>query len=773
MQQLKALFKKEFGSYFRSSFAYIVFFMYLFVSIGVAFYFGSYLKMHDTSVYSLFYLQPVVLMAFIPALTMRLWSDEFKNGTAEFLLTQPISDYKPVIAKYISCLSLFMVMNLCLLPFIFYTASRLELDVGAVFCSFLGLWLYVTLFCALGCFISSLTKYVIISYSITVFVSALWVFIPNTRLYNVYTNFLFAHIGWSDVLYFVVFAIVFIWLNILVLEYRRSGNKNKRITFYVLGLFSIAAAVIFNVALHILFEDYKADFTSRGQYTLRPISLNIAKSVDIPLSCDVYISKDLKSHNPEYYYYYQQTKRLIEKYEKASNGMIKVNLVEVEPFSELEKNIISSGLYYDENAQGIKNYFGAIIRDNEGHSIVIRQFLPQRSGYFETDIDKALFKMVNQENLKTIGVYLDPRQNLDKFNGFMLNLEDDYDVISVSEDVYEISTKLDLLILINPKEIPLSFVYAIDQYIANGGRAVIFFDIVTKGQSDLTNDKQLNVVTILDQLGVLLDGEMFDDAVAIGDYSVFRKKLYLNKALGFSVDNRHMKVDPAIMKNDSYVAAVLKGRYKSAFAFNPLRMKKLEQQMMPHTIQGAKEATVALVGDVDIIENYAWISSSSADENPYSVINSSSNMEIIRRLIDNMIDNNVYGKTPDNTDYENLISIDEQISADVFMHYATDYEKIVQKLSEIQQKLLQKSGGNYEQFQNLMQVDQLGLDFGVSEHELESITYAIKQQYSAVIYRVIILNVFIWSCLATLLLWLIVWVYDRRKKYLIKEKFYE
>ena len=102
MQQFKALFNKEFGSYFRSYLAYIVFFVYLFVSIGCAFYFGSYLAMHDTALYALFYLQPIILTVFVPAITMKMWSEEFKSGTAEFLLTQPINYFLLVGVKSLS-----------------------------------------------------------------------------------------------------------------------------------------------------------------------------------------------------------------------------------------------------------------------------------------------------------------------------------------------------------------------------------------------------------------------------------------------------------------------------------------------------------------------------------------------------------------------------------------------------------------------------------------------------------------------------------------------
>ena len=102
MQQLWALFLREFRSYFRSFLAFMVFFVYLFVSIGSSFYFGSYLGMHDTALYALFYAQPIILAVLIPALSMRLWSEEYRLGTIEFLLTQPVKIMYLVLAKYLA-----------------------------------------------------------------------------------------------------------------------------------------------------------------------------------------------------------------------------------------------------------------------------------------------------------------------------------------------------------------------------------------------------------------------------------------------------------------------------------------------------------------------------------------------------------------------------------------------------------------------------------------------------------------------------------------------
>ena len=516
MLQFTALLRKEINSYFKSYFAYMIVFIYLSVSIGSAFYFGAYLAMHDNTVYSLFYIQPVILTLLIPALTMRLWSDEYKSGTAEFLFTQPISNKLPVLAKFMGAFILVCLMSLFLLPFIFYTSEWLRIDWNGILCSYLGLWLFGMLFCALGCFISSLSKYTVISYLLTVFVSGLWLLLPYTKLYDIYNNYLFAEIGISDLAYFLFFAAVILGLNALVLNYRRSAMKNKNFHFYGFVFLLLSGVIILNIAMLLLFDAYKFDFTSDKRYTLDKNSKEIISSIDKPITIDVYISKNLKSKSADYYYYFQQTKRFIEKYQNVSSSSVKVNITEVEPFSELEKMVLSKGLFYEENAKGTKDYFGAILRDNNGQGVVIKQFLPQRRAFMEKDIDKSLLKLTRGEVIKSVGIYFDPMQNLGMFNAFTLNLEEDYNVLGVSDETYEISSKLDLLILVNPKELPSSFMYAIDQYVANGGNILIFFDLMTRGQSDETNLKTPQIVAFLDQMKIILGENMVDVGKAFG-----------------------------------------------------------------------------------------------------------------------------------------------------------------------------------------------------------------------------------------------------------------
>lgn len=773
MQQFLALFKKEMNGYFRSNFLYFIFFIYLFVSVGGAFYFGSYLAMHDVSVYALFYLQPIILTILIPALTMRLWSDEYKSGTAEFLLTQPISDKIVIFAKFAAAGFFAIMMSLFLLPFIFYTSAWLKIDWSNVFCEYLGTWLFILLFCALGCFISSLSKYTIISYLLTVFCSGLWLLMSQTRLYDIYGNFLFAEVGISDFAYFISFTAAIVFLNILVPGYVRSAHKNKNLRFFGFSLLFIAGIVALNTAFAVLFDDYKADFTSEGKYTLNKTSRSIISSVTKPLYIDVYISKDLKSKNADYYYHYQQATRFIKKYQQASSSMITVNTVEVEPFSEMEKIVLKAGLYYEENLKGTKDYFGAIIRDNEGQGEVIKQFLPQRQKFLEKDIDKTLLKLTNKDVIKSIGVYFDPRQNLDLFNGFSLDLEEDYNVLNVTENTYEISPKLDLLILVNPKEFSVSFLYAIDQYIANGGKILIFLDLLTDGQSEGTNLKTPQAIVFMDQMNILL-GENFVDSGNIADeYRTNDGVLNLYKALTFKVKDEKVNIRPIISNDNGYVGAIISGQYKSAFEQNPHQSKEIIHNMMPHTFYSSETPEIALIGDADIIEDKSWIDDASPDSNPYSVIYKSANMSVIRQVIDEMVGNDIYNELSPGNKYGSSLGIGEQINSELYDEYADEYNDIKDEIKLNNLKLLQKSDGDENKLQILLQSDELGLQLGKLEQRSEELLYKLRKQYSEKINTMIFLWVLLWPLLVGLLMRIAVVWREKCKSKQIKEMFYE
>ncbi|MBR3676434.1 MAG: Gldg family protein [Alphaproteobacteria bacterium] len=768
MQQFRALLNKELGGYFQSYFAYAVIFVYLFVSVGSAYYFGSYLAAHDTAVYSLFYIQPLVQIALLPALTMKLWSEEYRTGTAEFLLTQPLSFRTPVLAKFAAAFLFAMMMSLFLLPFIYYTSRTLALDWGNVVCSYVGLELLIFLFCAVGTWISAMNKHIILAYLLSVFVTALWLAMPFTKLYDIYNNFLLAEIGLSDVLYFVLFGAAILFLNTTVMQLRYSAQKHKKGKFALFCIFILLGVGLFNTAIALLFS-HKADFTAHKFYTPQAQSKEVIAAVEIPTSVDVYIAKDFKSHNVEYFRYYQQVKRFLQKYAELSDNMIKVNVTEVEPFSQMESLVLNYGLYYEENAEGTKDYFGAVIHDNNGQGVTIKQFLAARSRYLEKDIDTALLKLADERVMKTIGVYMDPSQELENFQGFLLNLENDYNILNISGDVYELSPRLELLILINPKQMLPIFKYAVDQYILNGGKVIILFDLLTEKQSDYVNLSPLSVVDFFNKWGVLLGEDLVESGEPAAEFVSGDLPLNLFKAAEFEVNNPKLRVKPIIRSGERYIGALIEGILPSVFAESPVQDAKLKAQMMPHSLYSAGDAKVAIIGDVDLIDDDNWVAASSPDKNPYSAVNKAVNVELLRNLIDEMVQNQVYRNLPLRNEKQNTFSIGEKFYTQIFERYEPLYIQINEAIEKLKIALFESSGQNPDKMAQLLQVSEAGQQIAELETQSEGVLYQMKELYSRAIRFSMLLNILIVPmATAGLLYALMAWARRRRKKQVLE-----
>lgn len=771
MQQFQALFLKEFKSFFQSSFAYVILFIYLFVAVGSAFYFGSYLTMHDAAVYALFYAQPVILTILLPALTMRLWSEEYKSGTAEFLLTQPLKNWQPAVAKFLASALFGIVMTLFLLPFVAYTTRYINLDFANVLSSYCGLWLFVVLYCALGVLVSAFNKHVIISYLLSVFVMALWLAIPATKLYEAYTDFLLAEVGIFDAVYFIFFTAALVYLQIAVLKYRYSAQKGKTLRFVVFAMLILTGVTLLTSASCLIFAA-KTDLTAQQIYTPQPQTKELLAKINKPLNIDLYIAKDFRAHNVEYFRYYQQVKRFLQKYQTLSGGLIRISVTEVEPFSQLEDMVLKYGLYYEENLSGTKDYFGAVVRDNSGHGITIKQFTAARSAYLEKDIDSALLKLVNSKPLtKSIGVYMDTTQDLEHFNGFLLNLEEDYNVFQVTDDVYEISPQADMLILVNPKLFSGVFRYALDQYIMHGGKVLVLFDVFSKNQNEYVNEQMLGIVDFFDKWGILLGDKLVNEGAAAAEYYDGGLPLQMYKAAEFGVVNSKLRVTPVIRGKDKYVGALIEGSFPSLYMSSPHKDKKMRASMLPHMFDSIESAQVALISDVDLIDDAFWIDEKSSDKNPYSAVYKAANMELLRNLIDSMLQVKAYRDLPLRK-AGNFMSIGQQIYNGIYNIYAPRYLEISGKIIELKNKIY-AANNNINKAEALMNAGKAGEQSAELEKQADAILYQFKSDYNSAIRKMMFLNIVAVPIAMVFVLWLAVLLFAGRKLKKIRELFDE
>lgn len=222
-----AIFKKELFGHFNSLTAYIFIVVFL-VSLNWLF-FQTLFLIGQTSMRDFFILLPWFFLFLVPALSMRIWAEEKRQGTHESLLTLPIPDWQIVIAKYLGGF-VFIGISLLFSITIPISLARVgSLDLGPVIGSYLGAWLLGGAYLALGQWISSLTKNQIAAFLITIAACFAFVIIgmpfilsPNNALTKVmhalstvthFQNMSKGIIDLRDIVYYLSFISVFLYLN--------------------------------------------------------------------------------------------------------------------------------------------------------------------------------------------------------------------------------------------------------------------------------------------------------------------------------------------------------------------------------------------------------------------------------------------------------------------------------------------------------------------------------------------------------------------------------
>lgn len=229
-----SIFKKELHAFFSNATGYIVIGIFLLLT-GLFLWVvpGEYniLDAGYANVDGLFYLAPWLFLFLCPAITMRLFAEEKQTGTWELLLTKPISKTQLVLGKYLAgwvlvCLAL--IPTLLYYVSVWYMAEPIgNIDAGAFWGSFIGLFLLAAVYVAIGVFASSLSKNQILSFIVALvlcfflyygfeviadfFTSGETIFfLDNLGIHAHYKSMSRGVIDSRDVVYFFVLTLIFI-----------------------------------------------------------------------------------------------------------------------------------------------------------------------------------------------------------------------------------------------------------------------------------------------------------------------------------------------------------------------------------------------------------------------------------------------------------------------------------------------------------------------------------------------------------------------------------
>ena len=158
------IFRKELRVYFVTPIAYIV--ISIFLVLTGWFFFSTFFLSAQAELRSFFTLLPIIFSFIIPAVTMRLFSEEFNVGSYEILATLPVSLNDIIIGKFLAGVAFMMIMIAPTLSYAFPVARLGDLDWGPVLGGYVGTVLLGSTVTAVGLLASSLTRNQIIAFII-------------------------------------------------------------------------------------------------------------------------------------------------------------------------------------------------------------------------------------------------------------------------------------------------------------------------------------------------------------------------------------------------------------------------------------------------------------------------------------------------------------------------------------------------------------------------------------------------------------------------------
>ncbi len=185
MKQTWIITKRELQAYFDSLMAYILLILFLGFSGFFTWLYGSdifYIK--QATLMPFFNIAYWTLFFFIPALTMRLISEENRMGTMELLLTKPVSNWQVVAGKFLASLILIALALLLTIPYVITVSSLGNLDGGEVFSGYFALILFSAMYISIGLFTSSISNNQIVSYLLALFIGIFFQVIFNMLAEN-------------------------------------------------------------------------------------------------------------------------------------------------------------------------------------------------------------------------------------------------------------------------------------------------------------------------------------------------------------------------------------------------------------------------------------------------------------------------------------------------------------------------------------------------------------------------------------------------------------
>ncbi|MBH97635.1 MAG: hypothetical protein CMM56_04185 [Rhodospirillaceae bacterium] len=260
----------------------------------------------------------------------------------------------------------------------------------------------------------------------------------------------------------------------------RTQKKFGAASLLLLGLVFIAAVTANNTLLSGL----RFDLTENDLYTVSPGTRSLLATIEEPINLYFFFSDRETADIVPLRNFANRVRELLEEFEAAAGDNINLNIIDPLPFSEDEDRATQFGLQPINLGLGQTIYFGLAGTNSIGEEEIIGIFNPDRERFLEYELARMIYSLARPEKV-TIGLLssvpmaggFDPQMQRPTEPWIIYNQASQlFDIQTLGTSLTSIENDIDLLWLVHPKGLDLNTLYAIDQYILQGGRALIFLD---------------------------------------------------------------------------------------------------------------------------------------------------------------------------------------------------------------------------------------------------------------------------------------------------------
>lgn len=419
---VSAVFGRNVKQYFSGPLGYL--FIVVFVTVSAVMAFSpQFFAENQATLDQLSRWFPMLLLFFIPAVTMSVWAEEKRQGTDSILFTLPASDFDIVLGKYLAVAAVYTVALLFSLTQVLVLEYLGDPDLGVLATTYLGYWLAGLALLAVGMFASSLTSSATVAFVLGALLCAIPVligyyfrgFVGIERFgfdWNL-RDFTLGLIPLGNVIYFVGLTVFMLYLNLIVIS-KRHWNQGEQVSIggqYVvralsLGVILTALGFLCSTAVSSLWA--RADLTQERLYTLDQATVDTLEKVkeeDREVTIQAFVSTDVPR---KYVNAKKQFVGLLRQFSEYGGKNVTVRYVDVAPNSPEALDAEQSGVEPQEDRSEIG---GRFVEQNVFLGATVSTSLDDVALPFvgddaaiEYELSRSIARTIDKKNQITIGI---------------------------------------------------------------------------------------------------------------------------------------------------------------------------------------------------------------------------------------------------------------------------------------------------------------------------------------------------------------------------------